>query len=90
MLITIQCIIDLGNFIIETNGWEIPSTYSEIFRILSNHNWLKREEGTELEKLAKFRNVLVHLYWKIDWKRVYKVLRKSDRIIERFLKKVKM
>ena len=82
MMICIQCLIDLGNIIIEKKGYEIPSTYAEIFEILQRHNSLAKE----LSFLARFRNVLAHVYWSIDYKKVYNVLKTKRKILEKSMK----
>jgi len=89
MLIAIQTAIDLGNSIIEERKLEAASTYSEVFEILAKNRILPRGLAKKLSSLARFRNVLAHLYWKIDYKRVYKVLKSGRKIMENFLKVIK-
>lgn len=86
MLVAIQSVIDLGNSIIEKKQLESPATYAEIFEILSRHDLINKSLSKKLVSLAKFRNVLVHLYWKIDLKRVYRIFKTSDKTLEEFLK----
>jgi len=89
MLISIQCAIDLGNFIIEKKGLEIASTYSEVFQILEKNKIINKKLADELSFLARFRNALAHIYWKIDLKKVYRVLKTKRTVLEKFLKFVK-
>jgi uncharacterized protein YutE (UPF0331/DUF86 family) len=70
MLIAIQTAIDLGNLIIEKKNLRVASTYAEIFEILEEGRIIDRKLAKQLSSLARFRNVLAHLYWKIDYKRV--------------------
>ena len=86
MMICIQCLIDLGNIIIEKKGYEIASTYAEIFEILKRHKIIKNSLAKELSFLARFRNVLAHVYWSIDYKKVYNVLKTKRKIVENALK----
>lgn len=65
--VVIQGLRDLGEYIIAAMGWEPPSRYSEIGRILANHGVLGREEGGILSDMARLRNVLVHVYADIDY-----------------------
>jgi len=88
MLRTIQAAIDLGNDIIMIKEFEEPSTYKEIFEILARHNIIDRSLAEELKKLAGFRNVLVHLYYKIDLEEVYRVLRTKRKVLEDYLKTI--
>jgi uncharacterized protein YutE (UPF0331/DUF86 family) len=34
-----------------------------------------RELSQRLQKMARFRNVLVHLYWTVDYERLYDIIR---------------
>ena len=33
------------------------------------------ESVARLERMARFRNLLVHMYWKIDYQRVHEIIR---------------
>jgi uncharacterized protein YutE (UPF0331/DUF86 family) len=85
MLIAIQTAIDLGNLIIEKKKLRAASTYAEIFEILEEGAIIDKKLAKQLSSLARFRNVLAHLYWKIDYKKVYKVLKFGRRVLEKFL-----
>ncbi len=85
MLVAIQSAIDLGNYLIEERGLEPASTYAEVFEILARHRIVTRRHATKLKRLARFRNVLAHLYWRIDYKRVYRMLKTGRKPLERFL-----
>jgi len=69
----IEACIDIGNHIISRNSWGIPKDYAEIFQILGEKNVIPKEFAGELTKMARFRNRIVHLYWKVDWEEVYKI-----------------
>jgi len=86
MMISIQCLIDLGNIIIEKKGYEVASTYAEVFEILNRHKIIKKDLAKELSFLARFRNVLAHVYWSIDYEKVYNVLKTKRKILENALK----
>lgn len=89
MLVAIQAAIDLGNSLIEKRGLEPPSTYAEIFSILGDGKLISKSLSREMQKLARFRNVLVHFYWNIRLRKVYHVLKTKDVVLERFYKVVK-
>jgi uncharacterized protein YutE (UPF0331/DUF86 family) len=89
MLIAIQTAIDLGNLIIEKKKLRVASTYAEIFEILEEGRIIDRKLAKQLSSLARFRNVLAHLYWKIDYKKVYKILKLGRKVLEKFLKLVR-
>ena len=49
-----------------------PDTYSECFNLLTEHQIIDKELAHRLSAFAKFRNLLIHLYWKVDDAEVYK------------------
>ncbi|HDJ96613.1 MAG TPA: DUF86 domain-containing protein, partial [Candidatus Aenigmarchaeota archaeon] len=66
-----------------------PSTYAEIFSILFKNKLISKPLSIEMQKLARFRNVLVHFYWDLRLRKVYQVLKKKDVVLERFYRVVK-
>jgi len=84
MLISIQSCIDIANHIIAQRDLRRPSTYRETFEILTEAGVIPQELGEELADLAGFRNVLVHLYWRIDLQRVYEILQNGLTPLYRF------
>ena len=74
MLISIQSCIDIANRLIAQKDLRRPTTYKEAFEILIDASVIPRELGEELADLAGFRNVLVHIYWRLDLQRVYEIL----------------
>jgi uncharacterized protein YutE (UPF0331/DUF86 family) len=57
---------------------QVPEEYAECFAILANADVLSQELGRNLQQMARFRNLLVHVYWKIDYGRVYDMLYRLD------------
>lgn len=89
MLVSIQSSIDIAAYIIAQNGFEKPSTYRETFEILGREKILKRELADELSDLAGFRNVLVHIYWGLNFDEVFGVLQNDLGTLKEFMKNVK-
>lgn len=52
----------------------IPQEYAECFAILVDAGLLPADLGVRLQQMARFRNMLVHVYWEVDYDRVYDVL----------------
>ena len=77
MLLSIQASIDIANQLIAQRGLRTPATYRETFEILSEAAVLPTELGEELADLAGFRNVLVHLYWRLDLHRAHQILQQG-------------
>ena len=54
-----------------------PDDYAACFAVLADHDLVPRALSTRLQKRARFRNLLVHVYWKLDDNQVYDVIRRD-------------
>ena len=52
----------------------VPEEYAECFAMLGEEGILTPELSQNLQQMARFRNMLVHVYWKVDYDRVYAIL----------------
>ncbi len=75
--ILIEICIDVANHIISDEKWRIPSSYSETFKILYENRVIDDELFKNLEKMAKFRNIIVHNYDKISPEVMVNILKKD-------------
>jgi len=89
LLVSIQASIDIANHIIAEKSLQKPSTYRETFEILSKEGIISSELGDSLSDLAGFRNVLVHIYWRINFEQVYRVLQEDLSPLKEFKKVIK-
>jgi len=58
--------IDIAHHIISVKGFREPSTYREAFVVLAENGILPKESLGNFEKIAMFRNLIVHYYEKVD------------------------
>ncbi len=63
----------------------IPGSYSECFRELANLGVIDRELGERVSRMAKFRNLLVHQYWRIDDERVFRIIEEDISDLDEFI-----
>jgi uncharacterized protein YutE (UPF0331/DUF86 family) len=70
----IEAAIDLANHIISKKGLRSPEDYADTFQVLAEANILNKEFAEELGNMARFRNRLVHVYWKVGTKELWKIL----------------
>ncbi|MDI6825987.1 MAG: DUF86 domain-containing protein [Candidatus Aenigmarchaeota archaeon] len=96
MFVAIQSAIDLANDMIVSRNLEEPETYRETFEILGKNKIIPSNLSSRLASLAGFRNVIAHVYFRLDAKRAYKVfqhgyitLGEFEKFIERIVKKSK-
>ncbi|MFH1950524.1 MAG: DUF86 domain-containing protein [Pseudomonadota bacterium] len=57
---------------------EVPEEYAGCFQLLGDRDLIDRELSLRLAKMARFRNLLVHRYWEIDYTRMYQVITGPD------------
>jgi len=62
----IETCLDISSHIISDEKLPVPETYADMFRILVRNDILKDSQLAALEKMARFRNIVVHDYEKID------------------------
>lgn len=56
---------------------KVPEEYAECFRLLHEAGIIPAALSERLQRMARFRNLLVHMYWKVDYNRVYDVLQED-------------
>lgn len=85
LIVAIEAAIDLCNHIISKNKLRAPEDYADTFRVMGEIGFFNEELLEKLVKMAKFRNRLVHIYWEVDDKVIYEILKDNFRDIEEFL-----
>jgi len=77
--LSIESCLNIGNRLISLEQFnkptDTPETYADIFIQLRNIGVIDSSYCDQFVKMAKFRNRLVHLYWEIDKKTVYEIIR---------------
>jgi len=77
--LSIESCLNIGNRLISLEQFnkptDTPETYADIFLQLKNLGVINDSFCDRLVKMAKFRNRLVHLYWEVDKKTVYEIIR---------------
>jgi uncharacterized protein YutE (UPF0331/DUF86 family) len=66
-----QAALDIASLILADQSVDIPAEYSSLFPKLAEIGVIPAEFAQRLVGMAKFRNVLVHLYLEVDLQRVY-------------------
>jgi len=74
MRLAIEAILDLGRHVIVRTGLGVPQEYRDVGRILREKGIVPPDLGDRMEAMAGMRNVLVHLYWDIDYALLYRAI----------------
>lgn len=77
LIVAVESLIDLCNHVIAQEKLGKPEDYADVFRIIGSKLALKDDFIKRLEKIAKFRNLVVHLYWKVDNAEVYSIVKNN-------------
>lgn len=75
LLVTaIEDVLSVANHIIASEGWRSPADYADAFAVLREHDVVSRDLAARLSSMARFRNLLVHVYADVDDARVHRFL----------------
>lgn len=85
LLLAVETLLDLGSHVISSEAYEPPASYADIFRVLGEEGLIDDELAERLMAMARFRNVLVHLYADVDDGRVLRILRESPGDMDIFI-----
>jgi uncharacterized protein YutE (UPF0331/DUF86 family) len=80
----IETCVDIANHIVSDRGMRTPTSYSDTFKVLLENGIIDRKLFDIMEKMAKFRNVVVHQYEGVDAEIVVIILKKHLIDFERF------
>jgi uncharacterized protein YutE (UPF0331/DUF86 family) len=86
LIVIMEGACDICNHIAVKAGGQAPKSYSDCFSILEELKLLPPDLSTKLKLMTKFRNLLVHRYWKIDNNRVYDIIKQDIPAVSEFLK----
>ncbi len=83
---SIEACLDIGNHIIARKGFRRPDDYKGIFTILKEEKILEEDLANNLVEMAKFRNLLVHMYGDVDNKQLFSILQNNLNDLRGFIK----
>lgn len=72
----IETCADIANHIISDRNMRIPTSYSDTFKVLLENDTIDENLFAVMERMAKFRNIVVHQYEEVDAEIVIIILRK--------------
>ena len=73
----IETCVDIAGHIISDRSFRTPMSYSDTFKVLHENGTLSVELFTKMDKMAKFRNIVVHHYDSIDAEIVVGILKRD-------------
>ncbi len=73
--LAIETALSVGHHIIASAGFEQPTSYADVFRVLGTEGVLQPDFADTLAPMARMRNRLVHIYEDVEPERVHELLR---------------
>lgn len=87
--LAVQAALDVASHVVADDRLGEPATNQELFSLLERHGWIGEDLATRLRDMARFRNLLVHGYAKIDLGRLEEILRHHLGDLEAFVEAVR-
>ena len=66
----------------------VPEEYAECFELLGKAGVLPEDLARRLQAMARFRNLLVHMYWRVDNGMVHSLLQTSLDDLRQFVRAI--
>lgn len=73
--IAIETCVDVATHVIADRGLRVPTTYAEAFEVVGEAGLLDASLRDSMIQMARFRNVLVHEYARVNAAIVVRILR---------------
>lgn len=82
---SIQALIDVASYVVSSRALPTPRTSHDVFERLEAAGLLPAGSAAEVAPMIGFRNRVVHLYDRVDARRVYEILTKHRSDLPRIL-----
>lgn len=86
MILGIEAICDIGNHLLAYFFNRPADTYKDIILTLGECEVIPKNFAQRSSKMTDFRNILIHLYLKVDPEEVYKNFQKAPEEFNKFAK----
>ena len=77
LLIAIEAALALCYHVSSRRLHVTPESYADCFAVLGDAGLLPPDLAPRLQRMAKFRKLLVHVYWDVDYRRVHEAIREN-------------
>lgn len=84
LLVAIEAALGLCYHVTAKQLAKVPDDYAQCFAILEEAGLITAELSANLQQMARFRNVLIHMYWKVDYTEVHRIIKKHINDLRRF------
>jgi len=88
LLVAMEAALGLCYHISAKHLKKVPEEYAECFAILAGDGIIPSDLSEQLQKMARFRNLLVHMYWKVDYNTLYEMIQNNLNDLRQFSKTI--
>jgi uncharacterized protein YutE (UPF0331/DUF86 family) len=88
LLIAIEAALALCYHVCARQLQGVPEDYAGCFAKLEQSKLIPSDLAQRLQRMARFRNLLVHVYWTVDYEKVFEVLEHHTQDLRTFAKAV--
>lgn len=88
LIVATEAALDICNHLAARKGGRSPADYADCMTILNELGVLEQDLKLRMSKMAKFRNLLVHLYWKVDDREVFRIIKDHLRDFDEYVQAV--
>ena len=74
LLVAIEAALALCYHVSSRQLQKTPEDYAACFAVLQEAGLVPEELAGRLQRMARFRNLLIHMYWKLDYGQVYDII----------------
>lgn len=74
LLVAIEAALSMCYHISSKHLKKVPENYADCFQLVSDAGIIPADLSENLQKMARFRNLLVHVYWEIDEEVLYTII----------------
>ena len=86
--LAIEEVIDVANYLVSFCQWREPTSFRDLFSILREHDVIPEDHLLTFQRMASFRNMLVHRYESMDDELVFGIFNKHLRDFDLFVRLV--
>lgn len=84
----VEAMANICNHLLARVAGQVPKGYPDCFERLSQAKVITKELGEKLKKAASLRNIIIHKYWEIDNRMVFKSAKENIGDFEEFLRQI--
>jgi uncharacterized protein YutE (UPF0331/DUF86 family) len=74
LIVAAEAALDICNHLVARRGGRSPADYADCIAVLAELGVVDAGLRRRLVKMARFRNLLVHLYWRVDSAEIYRMI----------------